>query len=145
MVSCPFYVNKYSSLRDLWELSANKVKFFQVVTTLFDSLYLELKIEKWDFCEVLSPIEWKQINFVKIEYLHKSILVESMVISRSIMDAPLSGSFSKLGEQFTFCLYLGQFLTDFQNSFFLWKLITIAMCAIAHPAHPLPPPLPWIA
>ena len=48
-----------------------------------------------------------------------------------------------------FCLHLGQFLTDFQNSFFLWKLMKIAIwlesgCAIAHlaqPAHPLPPPL----
>ena len=42
-----------------------------------------------------------------------------------------------------FYLYLGQFLTDFQNSFFLWKLMKIAIwlksgCAIAHP---LPPPL----
>ena len=45
-----------------------------------------------------------------------------------------------------FCLYLGQFSTDFQNSVFLWKLMKIAIwlqsgCAVAYPAHPLPPPL----
>ena len=45
-----------------------------------------------------------------------------------------------------FWLYLGQFLTNFQNSFFLWKLLKITIwlesgCAITHPAHPLPPPL----
>ena len=26
-----------------------------------------------------------------------------------------------------FCLYLGQFLTNFKNSFFLWKLMKIAI------------------
>ena len=60
------------------------------------------------------------------------------------------GSFAKLGAQFTsdlyFSLYFCQFLTDFQNSFFLWKLMAIAIganigCVTAHPAHPLPPPL----
>ena len=39
-----------------------------------------------------------------------------------------------------------KFLTDFQNSFFFWKLVSIAIisksgCAIAHPAHPVPPAL----
>ena len=45
-----------------------------------------------------------------------------------------------------FWLYLSQFLTDFQNSFFLWKLMKSAIwfksgCTIAQPAHPLPLPL----
>ena len=45
-----------------------------------------------------------------------------------------------------FCLYLGQILTNFKNSFFPWKLMKAAIlanirCAIAHFAHPAPPPL----
>ena len=37
-------------------------------------------------------------------------------------------------------------MTDFQNSFFCWELVSISIisksgCAIAHPAHPVPPAL----
>ena len=38
-----------------------------------------------------------------------------------------------------FCLNLAIFLTDFQNTFFFWKLMKIAI----FPVYPLPPPLDW--
>jgi len=38
--------------------------------------------------------------------------------------------------------FICQFLTNFQNSFLLWKLMKIAIGQIwTHPSHPLPPPL----
>ena len=47
---------------------------------------------------------------------------------------------------FFICLQISQILSDFQTFFFSRKLMKIVIwlnigCAIAHPAHPLPPPL----
>ena len=56
------------------------------------------------------------------------------------------GSFSKVGAQFTFLSLSRPIFDRFSKFFFLLKLIKIAIwpksrCAVAHPAHPIPPPM----
>ena len=91
---------------------------------------------------------WKYLNSFKMIWTRSKIFW----LSRCKIDwvwvelTEAVKAFQKWVSNLHFFLYLGQFLTDFQNSFFLWKLVKIAIwikigCSVAHSAQPLPLPL----
>lgn len=78
--------------------------------------------------------------------LESKNLSQLFIVKTSLIWQKGSGSFANVGAQFNFFLCFGQFLTNSQNSFILWKLMKIANsskcgcavgCTLCAPAFPI--------